>query len=259
MSTLAAVRHWARTSPHPAAVAARRGRAAARGLTLPAPRILVLPYLWLFLGVRGLLFFLRRVLVAEPLFKAYCSRVGRGVTTGVHVPWVQGAGDLVVGDHVRVSGKISISYAASFTSRPRLEIGDHSDIAHDTRFVIGREIRLGRHVQVAGGVTFRDSGGHPTDPERRRLGSAPDPGDVKPVVVHDHAWIGSGVLVMPGTEIGEGAIVSAHAVVSGKVAPYSIVAGNPARRIGMVERSGAAGAATTAAPAPASEAATATA
>ncbi|MGY0611417.1 MULTISPECIES: acyltransferase [unclassified Luteimonas] len=249
MSTLATVRHWARTSAHPAAAAARRTRGLARGLTLPAPRILVLPYLWLFLGVRGLLFFLRRVFVAEPLFKAYCSRVGRGVTTGIHVPWVQGAGDLVVGDHVRISGKISISYAASFTSRPRLEIGDHSDIAHDTRFVVGREIRLGRHVQVAGGVTFRDSGGHPTDPERRRLGSAPDPDDVKPVVVHDHAWIGSGVLVMPGTEIGEGAIVSAHAVVSGKIAPYSIVAGNPARRIGMVQQPGTAAAAPAAVPA----------
>ena len=57
------------------------------------------------------------------------------------------------------------------------------------------------------------------------------------MIVHDHAWIGTGALLMPGTEIGEGAIVSAHAVVSGKVAPYSIVAGNPARRIGMLEPS----------------------
>lgn len=240
MNTLAALRHWTRTSAHPAAAAARRARGIGRGLTLPAPRIVVRPYLWLFLAARGTLFFLRRILVAEPLFKAYCTRVGRGVTTGIYVPWVQGSGELVVGDHVHVSGQISINFAASFSDRPRLEIGDHSDIAHLTRFVVGREIRIGRHVQVAGGVTFRDSGGHPTDPERRRLGGAPDAEDVKPIVVHDHAWIGTGVLVMPGTEIGEGAIVSAHAVVSGKVAPYSIVAGNPARRIGMVEQSAAA-------------------
>lgn len=235
MSTLAALRHWARTSPHPAAALVRRTRDAGRGFSLPAPRVLVRPYLWLFLALRGTLFFLRRVLVAEPLFKAYCTRVGRGVTTGVHVPWVQGSGELVVGDHVRISGKIAISFAASFTRRPRLEIGDHSDIAHDTRFVVGREIRIGRHVEVAGGVTFRDSGGHPTDPELRRQGRPPDPDEVRPVVVHDHAWIGTGALIMPGTEIGEGAIVSAHAVVSGKVAPFSIVAGNPARRIGMLE------------------------
>lgn len=233
--SIAALRHWARTSGHPAAAAVRRSRDLGRGLTLPAPRVLVRPYLWLFLAARSSVFYLRRILVAEPLFKAYCTRVGRGVTTGIHVPWVQGSGELVVGDQVRISGKISISYAASFTSRPRLEIGDHSDIAHETRFVVGREIRIGRHVQVAGNVTFRDSGGHPTDAGLRRQGAAPDPDEVKPIVVHDHAWIGSGVLVMPGTEIGEGAIVSAQSVVSGKVAPYSIVAGNPARRIGMVE------------------------
>ena len=234
MTRLSTLRHWARSSSHPAAGALRGLRQRARGLTLPAPRVLVLPYLWLFLALRSVVFFLRRVLVAEPLFKAYCTRVGRGVTTGVHVPWIQGSGELVVGDHVRLSGKISVSFAASFSSRPRLEIGDHTDIAHDTRFVVGREIRIGRHVQVAGGVTFRDSGGHPADPARRLAGDAPDAGDVKPVVVHDNAWIGSGVLVMPGTEIGEGAIVSAHAVVSGAVAPYTIVAGNPARRIGSV-------------------------
>lgn len=235
MSTLAALRHWARTSPHPAAAAARRTRGFGRRLTLPAPRVLVRPYLWVFLALRATLFFLRRVLVAEPLFKAYCTRVGRGVTTGIYVPWVQGSGELVVGDHVRISGKVSINFAASFTRRPRLEIGDHSDIAHDVRFVVGRDVRIGRHVEVAGGVTFRDSGGHPTDPALRGQGHAPDPADVKPVVVHDHAWIGTGALVMPGTEIGEGAIVSAHSVVSGKVAPYSIVAGNPARRIGMLD------------------------
>jgi acetyltransferase-like isoleucine patch superfamily enzyme len=240
VNRLATLRHWARTSPHPAAEAARRTRDVGRRLTLPAPRALVRPYLWLFLGARGSLYFLRRVLVAEPLFKAYCTRVGRGVTTGIFVPWVQGSGELVVGDYVHISGKIAITFAASFSSRPRLEIGDYSDIAHLTRFVVGREIRIGRHVQVAGGVTFRDSGGHHTDPERRRLGDAPDPEDVKPIVVHDHAWIGTGALVMPGTEIGEGAIVSAHAVVSGKVAPHSIVAGNPARRIGMVAQQAAA-------------------
>src|SRR5690606_15378597 len=172
VKSLAALRHWARTSDHPAAAGVRRARGFGRGLTLPAPRILVRPYLWLFLAARGTVFFLRRILVAEPLFKAYCTRVGRGVTTGVHVPWIQGSGELVVGDHVRISGKISVSYAASFTSRPRLEIGDHSDIAHDTRFVVGRGIRIGRYVQVAGGVTFRDSGGHPTDAEQRRLGGA---------------------------------------------------------------------------------------
>lgn len=234
MKSLASLRHWARKSEHPSAAMLRGLRQRGRGFTLPAPRVVLLPYLWLFLALRGSVFFLRRVLVAEPLFKAYCTRVGKGVTTGIFVPWVHGSGELLVGDHVHVSGKLGIHFAASFVARPRLVIGDHTDLSHDVRFVVGREIRLGSHVQVAGGVTFRDSGGHPVDPGQRQAGAAPGLADVKPVVINDNVWIGTGVLVMPGTEIGEGSIVSAHSVVSGVIHPYTVVAGNPARRIGML-------------------------
>ncbi len=231
MNKPATLRHWLATSSHPMAATARGLRKGVAHFSLPAPRLLIQPYLWLYLGIRSTWFFLRRVLMAEPLFKAYCTQVGRGLSTGIYVPWVQGRGELIVGDHVRVSGKLNIVFAARFVGRPRLVIGDYSDLAHETRFVVGREIRIGSHVQVAPGVTFRDSGGHPVDPARRMAGEPPDEADVKTVVVHDNVWIGAGVLVMPGAEIGEGSIVSAHSVVSGIVAPYTVVAGNPARRI----------------------------
>lgn len=234
MSSRQTMRHWVATSPHPVAVAARGLRNGLRGFTLPAPRALVLPYLWLFLALRGCVFFIRRVLIAEPLFKAYCTRVGRGVTTGIHVPWVQGRGELLVGNCVRISGKLSINFAARFAQRPRLAIGDGTDIAHDCRIVVGKSVTIGSRVELAGAVTIRDSGGHPADPALRAAGAAPDESDVKPVHIHDNVWIGSNVLVMPGTEIGEGSIVSAYSVVSGTVAPYTVVAGNPARRIGTL-------------------------
>lgn len=234
MSSRGSLRHRIATSPHPAAAALRRMRRGLRGFTLPAPRVLVLPYLWLFLGLRGVLFFVRRVLIAEPLFKAYCTQVGKGVTTGIYVPWVQGKGELVVGDRVRISGKLSINFAARFVQRPRLEIGDGTDIAHDCRIVVGKHVSIGSRVELAGAVTIRDSGGHPADPALRAAGAPPDAADVKPVRIHDNVWIGSNVLVMPGAEIGEGSIVSAYSVVSGNVAPYTVVAGNPARRIGTL-------------------------
>lgn len=234
MSDTRSFRRWVATSPHPAATTLRAVRRGVRGFTLPSPRWLVVPYLWLFIGLRAIVHFVRRTLVAEPLFKAYCSAVGKGVTTGIYVPWVQGKGELRVGDHVRISGKLSINFAARFSERPLLEIGDHTDIAHDCRIVVGKQVRLGRHVEIAGGVTIRDSGGHPADPARRAAGAPPDEADVKPVAIHDNVWIGANVLVMPGAEIGEGSIVSAHSVVSGTVAPYTVVAGNPARRIGTL-------------------------
>lgn len=234
MSRVAALRHWVVRSPHPLAAALRRARRTAQRFTLPAPRIVVVPMLWLFLALRAVVFFVRSKLIAEPLLKAYCTRHGRRVTAGIYVPWVIGRGELVLGDDVRIDGKISINFAASFTARPRLEIGEGSDIAHETRFVVGREVRIGRHVQVAGGVTFRDSGGHASDPALRKAGAPPDASEVRPIIVHDNAWIGTGAMLLPGTEIGEGSIVAAHAIVSGVVAPYTIVAGNPARRVGTL-------------------------
>jgi acetyltransferase-like isoleucine patch superfamily enzyme len=205
---------------------------AATNFTLPAPRIIVVPWLYLYLGIRSVIFFIRRIFFAEPLLKAYCKSHGKGVTTGIYVPWVKGRGELVLGDYVRVDGKVSIAFGARFVERPRLSLGNYSGIGHDTSFVVGREIRIGSHVRIAAGVSFRDSGGHASDPTLRKAGAPPDEEDVRAIVIHDNVWIGGGVLVLPGTEIGEGSIIAARSVVSGVVAPYTIVAGNPARRVG---------------------------
>ena len=48
-------------------------------------------------------------------------------------------------------------------------------------------------------------------------------------VIEDGAWIGMRAMIMPGIRIGEGAIVASGAIVTKDVAPYTIVAGNPAR------------------------------
>lgn len=47
-------------------------------------------------------------------------------------------------------------------------------------------------------------------------------------IIEDGAWIGMRAMIMPGVTIGEGAIVASSAVVTKDVAPYTIVAGNPA-------------------------------
>jgi acetyltransferase-like isoleucine patch superfamily enzyme len=54
------------------------------------------------------------------------------------------------------------------------------------------------------------------------------------IIIEKNAWIGAGVIVLQGIKIGEGAIVAAGAVVTKDVAPYTIVAGVPAKKIGEV-------------------------
>lgn len=52
-----------------------------------------------------------------------------------------------------------------------------------------------------------------------------------PVHIGDDVFIFSNALVMPGVTIGEGAIVLAGSVVTKDVEPWSIVGGNPAKKI----------------------------
>ncbi|KPP90193.1 MAG: Bacterial transferase hexapeptide (three repeats) [Rhodobacteraceae bacterium HLUCCA08] len=47
---------------------------------------------------------------------------------------------------------------------------------------------------------------------------------------HD-TWIGAGAMIKPEVTLGDGAVVAAGAVVTRDVAPYTIVAGTPARRL----------------------------
>ncbi len=54
---------------------------------------------------------------------------------------------------------------------------------------------------------------------------------MKPVVICDRAWIGFNSIILKGVVVGEGAVVGAGSVVSNDVAPYTVVAGNPAKFI----------------------------
>jgi len=49
------------------------------------------------------------------------------------------------------------------------------------------------------------------------------------VEIGDFVWLGSRVTLLPGTKIGEGAIIQAGAVVHGEIPPMAIVGGNPAQ------------------------------
>jgi len=52
-----------------------------------------------------------------------------------------------------------------------------------------------------------------------------------PVTIGHDVWIGHGAIILPGRSIGTGAVVAGGAIVTKDVAPYTIVAGNPAKVI----------------------------
>ena len=51
------------------------------------------------------------------------------------------------------------------------------------------------------------------------------------VRIGNDVWIGSDVKILSGVTIGNGAVIAANSVVVGKVEPYSIYGGNPAKLI----------------------------
>ena len=54
----------------------------------------------------------------------------------------------------------------------------------------------------------------------------------KQVIVSDYVWIGTRAMIMPGVTIGKGAVIMPGAVVVKNVAPFSVVGGVPATKIG---------------------------
>lgn len=57
-----------------------------------------------------------------------------------------------------------------------------------------------------------------------------------PVEIGAYAWVCSRAIILPGVTIGEGAVVASGAIVTKDVAPYTVVGGIPAKKIGNREQ-----------------------
>lgn len=105
------------------------------------------------------------------------------------------------------------------------------------------QLRIGSFCSIADRVVIFLGGNHRTDwvttypfpafPERW-----PDASDIESahstkgdVIVGNDVWIGSNATILSGVTIGDGAVIGANSCVAADVAPYAVVAGNPARQI----------------------------
>lgn len=103
----------------------------------------------------------------------------------------------------------------------RIEVGDNTAITARTIIVDNVHGEFRDHK-----LTFNDN---PNIPDvflqnvyERDLASR------GPVIIEHSVHIGEGCVILPGVKIGHNSVVSANSVVTKKVPPYSIVAGNPA-------------------------------
>lgn len=116
----------------------------------------------------------------------------------------------------------NVKYHFEFTG-DHLRIGKFCMIASDVTFIMNGANHL---TEAASSYPFAIFGGAWADAMKEK--SYPSKGDT---VVGNDVWIGYKTTIMPGVQIGDGAIIAAHSVVTKDIPSYSIVGGNPAKEI----------------------------
>lgn len=155
--------------------------------------------------------------------------IGAGCSVGSHAVvyvGVQIGSESLIGDSTSIREHCEIG--------KRTIIGCHVSLHPDAR--IGDGTRVYDHTHIATGMrTGRDCfiGVHVATASDNALGHLPySPTRVRGPVLGDRVSVGSGVVILPGLEIGDEAILAAGALVTRDVAAGAVIRGQPARPVG---------------------------
>lgn len=118
-----------------------------------------------------------------------------------------------------------------------IEIGSNVSLGEGFRlFATRAKIIIGDDVMFGPGVTVV-TGDHRTDILDRPMITVSDsdklPENDRDVVFEGDNWVGANAIILKGVTVGQGAVISAGAVVTRNVPPYAIVGGVPAKVIRM--------------------------
>jgi galactoside O-acetyltransferase len=147
--------------------------------------------------------------------------VGRNVMVAKNCTIV---GTLEIGDNVRIDGFTTIG-SGRLTLGSNIHIGGYCFIAPGAGVTLEDFSGLSQRVSIYS--TSDDYSGealtNPTVPaEFTNVRSAP-------VILRRHVIVGSGSVILPGVEIGEGSAVGALALVTRSLEPWGLYGGQPAR------------------------------
>jgi virginiamycin A acetyltransferase len=129
-------------------------------------------------------------------------------------------GKNVVPDRCNFSGMISIGYATT--------------LGYNNFF--GGDIIIGKYCQIGADVAIHTTN-HPVSYMSTYInknlfgGELVTLKEIKRTIIGNDVWIGHNVIILGNVTIGNGAILAAGAIVTKDVAPYTIVAGVPAKPI----------------------------
>lgn len=164
---------------------------------------------------------------------------------GVPVIFNKGGATLKIGDHVTIKSSFLSNLVGLYsrtiivTRAPGavIEIGDNVGISGATIYA-RKGIYIGENTCVGGNCKILDNDFHPIDMEDRikllndaHGGDAADLIPTREIHIGKNCFLGCNSIILKGTVLGDGCVVGAGAVVSGKFEDNCVIAGNPARVI----------------------------
>ena len=149
-----------------------------------------------------------------------CSGLHKGlVGAGVRIDYPHG---VRIGSRTQLESDVWLKLV---DSKARLEVGQYGFIGRGVEIDVSKQVSIGDHVLIAPGVFITD---HTHNIKSGILIDAQGCASA-PVCIADDVWIGARAVILPGVNIGRGAVIGAGAVVTRDVAENSVVAGVPAR------------------------------
>jgi len=138
--------------------------------------------------------------------------------------WIRIGRDTLVGPHVSISA--GMVPGQRMVTDPVVRIGDRCMIGRGSHIVGHFDLEIGDDVHTGPYVYITDQNHGYEDPDE--VVHTQWPSDV-PVHIGSGSWLGTGVVVLPGTELGRNVVVGAGAVVRGVFPDHCVIAGVPAR------------------------------
>lgn len=125
-----------------------------------------------------------------------------------------------------------VSYFEARSLNATLKIGGGTFINNSAVIIVDKtSVYIGNNCLIGPNFFATDSDFHGLSIRNRVNGLY----DCSPVIIGDNVFIGEGVRVLKGVTIGGGAVVGSGSLVTKNVAPNTVVAGVPARKISDVE------------------------
>jgi carbonic anhydrase/acetyltransferase-like protein (isoleucine patch superfamily) len=184
--------------------------------------------------IRKILKVLRSPRLAAALVNAQLSIRGRArvpLSVRLNGRVVLGSGgDVEFGQGVMLKGDIVPIEFASYKDA-RISIGDHTFINYGSSISAYKNVKIGRHCLLGHYTLIIDRNEHGV--EHREV--LPPPAQV---VIEDHVWIGSRVVILPGVFVGHHSVIGAGSVVTKDIPANCLAVGNPARVVRRLVRAG---------------------